>query len=59
MTGLTPSMLVMAGLVPATQMRRPIRVDRGGEARTFGQTSVLLGGRDKPGHDVRLGRKAP
>jgi len=43
--------IVMAGLVPAIQTRGRSRMDRGGDASQRHQTSVLLDGRDKPGHD--------
>jgi len=43
----------MAGLVPATQTRRRRKKKRGGGASDKFQATVLLGGRDKPGHDVQ------
>jgi hypothetical protein len=40
----------MAGLVPATQIRR-WRWTKRGAATANPESPVFLGGRDKPGHD--------
>jgi hypothetical protein len=44
---------VMAGLVPATHEHRAWIKRRGGGPATADRTLAIMGGRDKPGHDVR------
>ena len=47
--------IVTVGLVPATQTRRRRQARHGSAATINHQTSALLDGRDKPGHDEQEG----
>ncbi|MFD1190172.1 hypothetical protein [Phenylobacterium conjunctum] len=45
----------MAGLVPATHKRLKFRMVSGGAAHATSTNAVIMGGRDKPGHDGGMG----